>query len=115
MSASDDYSSTSGPAYSSPCDQLAFSGKDVVYEFRPAAGGSFTATLQPSGSFDAALLLLQPVCGAGSCTAVSDRPGQGLSETLTFSGTAGQSYFLVVDAWDGQSGNSSGSFAIRVQ
>lgn len=113
--ARDDYSISSAPNYSSACRAYFFSGRDLAYQYTASATGSVTATLSPQGLFDPALLLLQPVCGPASCVRFSDSGGVGAAEAFTFSVTAGQTYFLVVDSWDGTAPNTFGSFTLTVQ
>jgi hypothetical protein len=113
--ARDDYSISSSPPYASACRPYFFSGRDLTYQVTAAATGTMTATLTPQGLFDPALLLLQPTCGAASCVRVSDTGGPGMAEALTFSVTAGQTYFLVVDSWDGAQPNTFGAFTLTVQ
>lgn len=113
--AKDDYSISSSPNYSAACRQYFFSGRDLTYQYTASATGTATATVTPQGLFDPALLLLQPVCGAASCVRFADSGGPGVAESLTFSVTAGQTYFLVVDSWDGTQPNTFGAFTLTVQ
>lgn len=114
--ARDDYSSSSTPAtYAAACGGQFFSGRDVVYQFTAAATGSVTATVTPQAGFDPALLLLLPLCGPGACVRASDAAGPGGAEALTFSATSGQTYFLVVDSYDGTQPFTSGAFQLTVQ
>ncbi len=113
--ARDDYSDTSIPQYASACRTQFFSGRDVVYQYTATATGTVTATVTPTGSFDPALLLLQPSCGAGSCVRAADGAGPGGAEALTFSVTQGQTYFLVVDSYDSTMPYTFGAFRVTVQ
>lgn len=113
--AKDDYSISSNPNYASACRQYFFSGRDLTYQYTASATGTATATLTPQGLFDPALLLLQPLCGAASCVRFADSGGPGVAESFTFSVTAGQTYYLVVDSWDGTQPNTFGAFTLTVQ
>lgn len=91
-----------------------FAGKDLVYAFTPATTGSFTATVMPSPTFDPSLALLVGGCGPTFCSTSADTGATGGPETLTFSGTAGVTYYLVVDGWS--TGTSSeGFFRLEVR
>ena len=113
--ARDDYSISTVPNYSAACRMYFFSGRDLTYQYTASATGPVTATLTPQGAFDPALMLLQPVCGAASCVRFSDSGGPGVAEAFTFSATAGQTYYLVVDSWDGTQPNTFGAFTLTVQ
>ncbi|MEW6434470.1 MAG: hypothetical protein AB1730_23460 [Myxococcota bacterium] len=113
--AKDDYSISSSPNYSAACRQYFFSGRDLAYQYTASTTGTVTATLTPQGLFDPALMLLQPACGAASCVRFSDSGGPGVAESFTFSVTAGQTYYLVVDSWDGTQPNTFGTFTLTVQ
>jgi hypothetical protein len=74
-----------------------------------------TATLSPSATFDGALLLLAPTCSAAQCARFADTGGAGVPEALSFSVTAGQTYFLVVDNYDSSQPHAFGQFSLSVQ
>ncbi|MEW5740980.1 MAG: hypothetical protein AB1938_18815 [Myxococcota bacterium] len=113
--ARDDYSISSTPNYSSACRTYFFSGRDLTYQYTATATGTVTARVAPQGLFDPALMLLQPMCGAASCVRFSDSGGAGVPESFTFSVTQGQTYYLVVDSWDGEQPNTFGAFTLTVQ
>lgn len=113
--ARDDYSISSNPRYASPCGLSFFAGRDVVYVFTPATTGSFTATVTPQGSFDPALLQLSGSCSPAQCVRASDTAGPGGGEAITFTATAGQPVFFVVDAFENSAPTGFGRFTLRVQ
>jgi hypothetical protein len=115
--ATNDYSSTSVPAYSPACTPAGspMDGKDVVYQYTATATGPVTARVVPAGNFDVALLLLQPTCGAASCTDLADVGPGGAPEQLTFNVVSGQTYFLVVDMYNVASPGPFGTFTLTVQ
>ena len=110
--ASNDYSALN---YSAACRRSFFDARDLVYQYTATATGSVTAVVSPEGSFDAALLLLQPTCGAAQCVRFSDSGGAGVPESFSFSVTQGQTYFLVVDSANREVPNAFGRFTLIVQ
>jgi hypothetical protein len=113
--ARDDYSIGSNPRYASACGNGFMSGRDVVYAFTAPSAGTFTATVTPQGVFDPALLQLNGSCSATQCARSADTAGPGASEAITFTATAGQTVFFVVDSADGAAPYGFGSFSLRVQ
>ncbi len=115
VGAKDSYSSTSATPYGAGCGRSFLSGRDVVYQVTATATGQLTATLTPKGSFDAALLMLQPTCGPAACVRASDVAGPGGVEQFSFPAVAGATYFFVVDAYDSSMPNTWGDFTLAVQ
>jgi hypothetical protein len=113
--ARDDFSLGSTPLYATPCRSYLFTGRDVAYSFTATTTGTVTATLSPSATFDGALLLLAPTCSAAQCARFADTGGAGVPEALSFSVTAGQTYFLVVDNYDSSQPHAFGQFSLSVQ
>lgn len=89
---------------------------DVWYTFTPELGGSVTITVSPSGSdalSDAALQLMSGACGSLSHENCRDGSGGLNDEVLTFTATAGMTYFVRVYSYS--SGSSyKGEFDITV-
>ena len=110
--ATDNYSALT---YSAACRRSFFDGRDLVYQYTATATGSVTATVSPEATFDAALLLLQPTCGAAQCVRFADAGGPGVPEAFSFAVTAGQTYFLVVDSANIESPSAFGRFTLTVQ
>lgn len=111
--ATDTYSALT---YSAACRGRGFfDARDLVYQYTAAATGTVTATVSPEASFDAALLLLQPTCGAAQCARFADGAGPGVPEAFSFAVTAGQTYFLVVDSYNREMPNTFGRFSLNVQ
>ncbi len=110
--ATDTYSALT---YSAACRRSFFDARDLVYQYTATATGTVTATLSPEATFDAALLLLQPTCGAAQCVRFADAAGAGVPESFSFSVTQGQTYFLVVDGWNREMPNTFGRFTLTVQ
>jgi hypothetical protein len=115
VGARNDLSLASNPPYSTSCRQYIFNGRDVVYQFTAATSQTVTAVLTPSAQFNPALMLLQGTCSAASCARFADSNGTGVPESFSFSASAGQNYFLVVEAADTSFPNAAGTFSIRVQ
>ena len=111
--ATDNYSAL---GYSAACRGRGFfDARDLVYQYTATATGTVTATVSPEASFDAALLLLQPTCGAAQCVRFADGAGAGVPEAFSFAVTQGQTYFLVVDGYNREMPNTFGRFTLTVQ
>ena len=110
--ATDTYSALT---YSAACRRSFFDGRDLVYQYTATATGTVIATVAPEANFDAALLLLQPTCGAAQCVRFADAAGAGVPESFVFSVSRGQTYYLVVDAWNREMPNTFGRFTLTVQ
>jgi hypothetical protein len=80
------------------CQTWNESGPEVVYEFVAPANGSYTFTLSGlAAGVDLDLFILNPTCTAASCTASGNT-------SATFTGTAGTTYYVVVDGFNGDEG-----------
>ncbi len=92
-------------------------GNDVVYRIDLTAGATLDATLT-TPTFDGTLMIVGP--GAASlcdttttCGAYAEMSQQSV-ESLTFTAIEAGSYYVVVDAWFGDFGLSSGPFSLTV-
>ena len=77
---------------------------DYLYAFTPTCGGSVTVTFQATaacGNYTnyAALFVFQNCPNVGTCIASGTTTNNGNPFTLTFTVTAGTTYFLWVDSW----------------
>jgi hypothetical protein len=115
VGAVNDFALGSTPAYPITCGRAFNDGRDVVYVFTPATSGTFTASVTPVGTFDPALLQLNGGCSAAQCVRGADGAGPGAAEAITFSATAGQPVFFVVDSASGAAPFGAGAFTFRVQ
>lgn len=92
MATSDGLGSTDGLDFYEPCFVLDATGSEQVYSFTAPADGMVTATLSTAvGGLD--LMVLEDLtggCAADSCIAAED-------SEVTWSATAGTTYYLVVD------------------
>ena len=88
-------------------------GKDVVYSYTPASDGVFRVRLSPVPTFDAALWIMPAPCdgAAARCGALDDDGSKGAPEELLIAGLAGQTYFIVIDAW---SPTEAGGFTLAI-
>lgn len=111
----DDFSIGSNPRYAPACGNSFMSGRELVYAFTPTSSGTFTATVTPQGVFDPALLQLNGSCSPSQCARSADTAGPGASEAITFTASAGQTVFFVVDSADPSAPYGFGSFTLRVQ
>jgi hypothetical protein len=83
----------------SPNEALDQRNPELIYSFTPQATGSVTVTVsRMSTNHD--LYLLRDQCDAATCVVGSTSSGTG-TETITFAGVAGETYFLVVEAYGG--------------
>jgi len=92
------------------CTGFSTPGPDVVYSFTPTQTASYLLSVAPTGSgpfgsgWDVAIYVL-PTCPAScqnmpTCVVGADEGGEGSTESLTTTLTAGTTYYFVVDAWD---------------
>lgn len=88
-----------------------YNGRDLVYSFTAAASGTVTANIIPASNFDPVIAVMVGGCGSTYCTAAADVGASGGPETLSFSVTAGQTYYLVVDGY----GTSSNQGFFRLE
>lgn len=78
------------------------STKEVVYKIVAPANGRLVAALDPS--YDASLYVRTLCTTPSSQLQCSEMGGVGEAELTTVTVTAGKSYFVIVDGWDGDSG-----------
>ena len=91
------------------CASLTEDGPEYTYLFAPSSGSSATVTMSPSGA-DLDLFVLDwsgGTCAGTNCNTYSAGIG---SETVTFSITPGNLYFVVVDGWNGAQGSYTINF-----
>jgi hypothetical protein len=84
-----------------------WTGNELVYAFVPSATGDYIVDLA-FGTADLFLAALPEsgvpgVADSGDCLDWSDASGPATGETLNFSAVGGQTYYLVVDGWAGDS------------
>ncbi len=90
------------------CGQYDETGPEAYFSFAPAAGGSVTVDLVGTGSGDPdlELMLVGDTGGdcdpAGQCLDASQQSGG--TEQLSFSATAGTTYYLIVEGYSGAAG-----------
>jgi cysteine-rich repeat protein len=94
------------------CDPRIESGKEAYYRLTPATTGSVSVQLANMTADLDLIVLHANASGAcdplGACVAASATSAP--TESLTFTATAGQSYFLVVDGYQG----ATGGFTLQV-
>lgn len=90
-----------------------FNGRDLVYAFTPTTSATFTVTVQPAIGFDSSVSVLSSGCTPADCIISGDQGASGSPDSLTFAGTAGQTYYIVVDGY-GTSSNE-GFFRLEVR
>lgn len=90
--------------YAATCGNSATS-EDVVYAVTPSATGKLNVTLDPSGSFDSVLTAYDTACAdAAHLLACKDSVGSS-PEAISIDVTAGQTYWIVVDGYNGSDGD----------
>ncbi len=82
--------------YYTGCDET-MPGPDLLYSFTAPESRFYTVTVNPNAGFDVGLGVLK-ACSTNQCLASTDGAASGMPETITFSATQGQTYFIVVDA-----------------
>jgi len=87
----------------------AYDGPERLWSFTSDVLQRVTVQLTSQTADLDLLLLSAPPCAAGTCLAASTRPGLG-EEQLSFDAAPGESFVLVVDGWQG----ASGEFALNV-
>lgn len=89
-----------------PCLRSAQSGSgpDVVYQFTPASGQNYDFTVIPVANYDVSLYVVTNCVNATGCRGI-DLVGGGGSETLRRNLSAGTTYFIVVDGFQGDFGD----------
>ena len=88
----------SGPmriaGYGAPCEAVDARGPERAYAFTAAEDGAVRARVQPNGGLDFDLFVLEGACEGDACI----RDGTLLGpDTVTWTATAGTTYYLVVD------------------
>jgi hypothetical protein len=90
------------------CNPNPETGPESIYELVPATSGSTTVTLSGFGSAELDLVVVgamtnTPACDPdAACIGSSAQTGSS-TETVTFTATAGRSYYLIVDGRNGAS------------
>jgi hypothetical protein len=89
-----------------------YGSKDAVFRFTPKATTTYSFTLKPEPTFDAALYLVGD-CDvlSATCIAGADATGPGGAETLTVALAKAVTYYAIVD---GAGPSVGGSFALGV-
>jgi len=105
-------------AYSAPAGAcgsahaLGEGGRDAVYAFTATTTRSVTARVRGTGQLDPILLVTTNCQSIGSsCIASVDATGQDGTETVTFTATAGTTYFVIVDSF----GPLGGQLALTIE
>lgn len=89
-----------GANYTASCGYLTDTSPDVVYSITARTTGSITVAACGSG-FDT-VVYVDTACGASATICNDDFCG--LQSSVTFSTTAGTTYYVVMDGYNGQSG-----------
>jgi hypothetical protein len=81
-------------------------GDDFVYMVATDIDCTLGVSMDPDDTVDLALYVLYPDCDnvAGNCVIVDDEGGAGVQEDVDLMATAGQSYYVIVDGYNGDSG-----------
>jgi hypothetical protein len=79
-------------------------GADVVYQFTSPDTQNYDVTVTPSGNFDVTVYVLTN-CNAVSGCSSADSGGSGDAETLRRNLAIGQTFFIVVDGFQGDTGD----------
>lgn len=81
-------------------------GPDIVFLIGTDVSCELEVAMDPTGSDDLALYVLNPNCSdvAGNCVRVSDGGGSGAKEVVTFVTVAQQPYYVIVDGFHGEHG-----------
>jgi hypothetical protein len=101
--------------YDEICPFDAPGAPDVVYSYAPAVDELVNISLCGDSAYDTKLFVYENVCGAfqsgtaiacndDTCTTPSFTTGSFVSQLLDVSLTAGNTYYIVVDGWQGDSG-----------
>jgi len=89
-----------------------FPARDLVFAFTASSAGTVHASVRPTADYDVALLRLEGSCAPASCVQAVDPGSDGDPERMSFSVTAGQTYWLVVD---GYRSDDAGGFVLTVE
>jgi hypothetical protein len=99
----DDYDESSGGA----CPSASTAG-DLVYSYTPAADEVINIDLCNGSGYDTKLIVFENACSNGSAYACDDdacgSAGGFQSQLLNLQVFAGNTYYIVVDGWDGDEG-----------
>lgn len=76
--------------------------KDVVIQVTPPSSGRLAVALDPS--FDASLYIRTSCTSPASQLVCSEMGNSGELEVATFDVTGGNTYYIIVDGWDGDAG-----------
>jgi hypothetical protein len=95
-----------------PClrSQQSGSGPDIVFQFTPAVTQSYVITASPIGNYDVTPYVITNCNTFASCTG-GDFAGAGSDEVIRRPLNAGTTYFIVVDGFQGDSGD----FILKVE
>lgn len=85
---------------SSGCTTYSEKGPDIAYSIALMAGQKVSATLTPGANEDVALYIVTDCAQLTSCVAASDTGFDGDPESLTYTATAMQTVYLIVDSYD---------------
>lgn len=80
------------------CTDWDESGPELAYPFTPSCDGPVTAVFAEAPAADLDILVLRDYCAGLSCVAAGDA-------SVTFDALEGESYFIVVDGYGGESGD----------
>jgi hypothetical protein len=98
--------------WGSYCSGVSNTGPESYYVFSHSTGGTVTAELSISGSDDLELFVVGAAGGdcdpSGDCLDYSQSTTT--TETVSFTATAGDTYYLIVDGYNG----ASGAFSLSV-
>ncbi len=91
-------------------------GADLIYSYTPSTSGNFTVTVTPDAAATQLDLFVWATAGScgqtSACLGYEDATGRGAAEALTIAGTAGTTYYIVVENYYTTDG---GAFTITVQ
>jgi cysteine-rich repeat protein len=93
-----------------PCTTTPSAGPDFIYAVTPGSGGTLTATLD--SSFDYHWLRARLGCPSGAELDCNYAMGAGSDIQITFAVQTGETYYVVVDSWNGTQG---GPFTLRLE
>ena len=87
-------------------------GEDFVIMVATDITCDLGISMDPDDTIDLALYVLYPDCDdvPGNCVIVNDVGGQGVPEDVEFRATAGESYYVIVDGYNGD----NGGFALTI-
>ena len=74
-------------------------GGDLVYSFTAPESRNYTLWVVPSLGYDVSIVRMSGACGADHCAELVDEELAGKLEVKTFSMTAGETTWFLVDGW----------------